>query len=164
MASLPTTNHEHHDIIDAQLDKLPGLAEMLGEKPLSDEFRRSFAELIVFIHDSLVPHMNVVEASVYPELERLMQNRHSMVPMRREHEELSGLLSALDDYRAGVEADELGQSGEMGLRRVLYRLYALAKVHLAEEDEYLGVLEHNLSEGEQDVVAASLEHAVTQPL
>ena len=49
---------------------------------------------------------------------------------------------------------------QLRLRRVLYRMYALLKVHLAEEDAYLGVLEHNLSPEEEDELARSMAHAM----
>jgi hypothetical protein len=52
----------------------------------------------------------------------------------------------------------------VGLRRVLYRLYALLEVHLAEEELYLGVLEHNLSDEEKDVLAGAIDHACSTPV
>ena len=115
-------------------------------------FRDAFEASYVFVTDTLLPHMQTIEQEIYPELERLMQNRHSMAPMRREHAELTRLVASLSVYRDALEADALGPSGSMGLRRVLYRLYALLKVHLAEEAEYLQVLDHNLSTAEQEAL------------
>jgi hypothetical protein len=50
------------------------------------------------------------------------------------------------------------------LRRALYRLHAILKVHLAEEELYLGVLERNLTDADKDVLARSLDHAGHEPL
>ena len=111
-----------------------------------------------------MPPLEVVEATLYPELDRLMQNRHSMAQMRREHDDIRGLIKRLDTFGGAIEAEALGPAGSMGLRRVLYRLYAMLKVHLAEEEEYLRVLEHSLSEGEQAELARGLEHATAEPL
>jgi hypothetical protein len=47
----------------------------------------------------------------------------------------------------------------LSLRRALYRLHALLKVHLAEEEQYLAVLDRNLTAAEKDVLARRLEHA-----
>ena len=108
--------------------------------------------------------MTAVESNLYPELDRLMQNRHSMVQMRREHQEIEGLIERLGTFGEAIRADALGPAGTIGLRRVLYRLYALLKVHLAEEEEYLRVLEHNLSADEQAELVKGLEHATAEPL
>ena len=47
----------------------------------------------------------------------------------------------------------------LALRRALYRLHALLKVHLAEEEQYLAVLDRSLTDAEKDVLARHLEHA-----
>jgi hypothetical protein len=52
----------------------------------------------------------------------------------------------------------------MALRRALYRLHSLLKVHLAEEELYLEVLERRLSDPEKDVLARSLGHAMAESL
>jgi hypothetical protein len=45
------------------------------------------------------------------------------------------------------------------LRRVLYRMFAILKIHLAEEEAYLGILDHNLTDEEQQALAQAMEHA-----
>jgi iron-sulfur cluster repair protein YtfE (RIC family) len=161
---MTSAGHQHHERIEVELDRLPALADMLREPVRPAGFEAAFEASYAFILGTLVPHMETIEQEVYPELERLMQNRHSMAPMRREHAELTRLVSSLDIYREALAADALGPSGSMGLRRVLYRLYALLKVHLAEEEEYLRVLDHNLSAAEQEVLAQRIVHAGSQPL
>jgi iron-sulfur cluster repair protein YtfE (RIC family) len=164
VTSLSHAGHEHHQRIDAALDGLPMLADMLDERPRPEAFEARYAELLAFVTGTLVPHMSVVESTLYPELDRLMQNRHSMVQMRREHESIGGLIARLGQFGAAIEADALGPAGSIGLRRVLYRLYALLKVHLAEEEEYLRVLDHNLSPAERAELVRGLEHAIAEPL
>ena len=58
----------------------------------------------------------------------------------------------------------MAEVDEIGLRRVLYRLYAILKVHLAEEELYLGVLDGALGEPEKERLALAIEHAVAEPL
>lgn len=127
-------------------------------------FRASFEVECHFVTGQLVPHMEAIETALYADLERLMAGRHSMAPMREEHELLHRLISSLCGYRAQLLADELTQADTVGLRRVLYRLYALLKVHLAEEEQYLAVLDHGLSEAEKDVLVRGIEHAVAEPI
>jgi len=164
MTSMTAAGREHHERITIALDRIPTLADMLHGQPGPEAFRDAFEASYVFITDTLLPHMQTIEQEIYPELERLMQNRHSMAPMRREHAELTRLVASLSVYKEALEADALGPSGSMGLRRVLYRLYALLKVHLAEEAEYLQVLDHNLSTAEQEALAQRIAHAGAQPL
>jgi len=153
MHALPDAGHRHHAALMPRIDALPQLADALDSPPadlhqrLTDEYQ--------FIVGQLVPHMDQAETTLYPQLERLMQNRHSMTPMRREHEEVRGLIREL-----GTLVDrELTLGTRLRLRRVLLRLYTIVKIHMGEEQAYIGVLDHNLSPDEQVALAKALEHA-----
>jgi hemerythrin-like domain-containing protein len=159
MSPLPQTGHEHHEIIRQHVDRLPALADMLEQRPVAREFQSSFAAEYDFMTGTLWPHVQVVEANVYPQLERLQQNRHSMAHLRREHEELSQLIESMGRYMDRVESGALNPTDALGLRRLIIRFYALVKTHVGEEEEYLRVLQGNLSEEEQAEVELGLEHA-----
>lgn len=163
MRSLPETSREHRDAIEAHVDRLPDLAEMIGRVP-PQEYAASFEATCGFLMGQLVPHIEAIEATRYGRLEALMGTRHSMTPMRREHDELRGLFDSLCTYRKAAAGDCLDRADEIGLRRVLYRLYAVLKVHLAEEDLYLGVLDRNLSDEEKDALARGMDHPVSGPI
>ena len=163
MSSLPDTSHEHHALIEPHVDRLPELAESLGRLSPA-EFAAAFQTECGFIVGRLVPHMAAIETALYGRLEEVMDGRHSMAPMRREHEDLRGLFAALCRYGDLVRAERLTDLDEIGLRRVLYRLYAMLKVHLAEEELYLGVLDRSLTPGEKDELARRLDHAGAEPL
>lgn len=163
MRSLPETSQEHRDAIEAHVDRLPGLAEMIGRVP-PEQYAARFEVECGFLMGQLVPHIEAIEATLYGRLDELMGTRHSMTPMRREHEELRGLFDSLCTYRKAAAGDCLDQADEIGLRRVLYRLYAVLKVHLAEEELYLGVLDRNLSDEEKDAIARGMAHPVAEPL
>lgn len=162
-ASLPAAAHEHHDRIRLHVERLPHLAEMLG-RGRGSEFAATFEAECRFVNDELVPHMARIERTLYDRLESVMDGRHSMDPMREEHEILRRLVSSLCGYRASSLAGELGPVDEIGLRRVLFRLYALLKVHLAEEELYLGVLDRALGAEEKDLLAHKVEQAIAEPL
>ena len=164
MTAVTDAGHEHHQRITEALDRLPELADMLAERPRPDAFEADLAALHRFVTATLEPHMEAVEASLYPALDRLMQNRHSMLQMRREHEDLKRLITRLGLFLEAVQAEALGPAGTIGLRRVLYRLYALLKVHLAEEEEYMRVLSRNLTGQEQVELTKGLEHAMAEPI
>jgi hypothetical protein len=162
-ATLPGVAHQHHDAINPHVDRLPQLAAMLGSTDRA-EFSGQFERECRFVTDQLVPHMEAIEGALYERLEAVMEGRHSMAPMRDEHALLRRLISSLCGYRAQVLAGDLTEADEIGLRRVLYRLYAILKVHLAEEEQYLAVLDHALDEQEKERLARGLEHAVAEPL
>ena len=163
MRSLSETSHEHHGRIAEHVDRLPGIADSIGHADaaaLWDALRPEYA----FISTRLVRHMSAIESSLYEPLQRLMSGRHSMAPMRREHEELLRLIDSLGDFATTLEAGELDQDDGIVFRRALYRLHSLVKVHLAEEELYLGVLDHNLTEPEKDELLRSIVRACEQPL
>ena len=95
---------------------------------------------------------------LYPELERLQQNRHAMAHLRREHEEIFEIIDQMKEYKGQVEAGTLKPTQALEMRRLCIRFYALVKTHVGEEEEYLRVLQGNLSEGEQATVEKGLEH------
>jgi hypothetical protein len=67
-------------------------------------------------------------------------------------------------YHELVVTGELGTPAIIGLRRLLYRLHALLRVHLAEEELYLRVLERNLSDEAIEALALGIDHATAEPV
>lgn len=163
MRSLPDTNHEHHDRIRPHVEQLAVLAAMVGRAEPS-ELDARFQEECSFVVGQLVPHMAAIETTLYDDLERLMEHRHSMAPMREEHERLRQLIASLCRYGALVADRSLTPADAIGLRRVLYRLYTMLSVHLDEEELYLTVLDRNLTDVEKDALARGIEHATAEPL
>lgn len=163
MRSLRETAHQHEEAILVHLERLPELADTIADGP-SDGFRARFDEECRFLTGQLIPHVQAVEAGIYPDLERVLQDLHSLVPMRREHQELTRLMRSLDGYRGELEAGRLGPAERAGLRRALYRLYSILKVHLAEEGLFIGVLEDALADRQKDALARALRHVTAEPL
>ena len=163
MPSLSQTTHEHHERIDPHVDRLPVLAEMIG-RVTPAEFTAALEDEHQFVVGQLLPHMEAIETTLYGELERLMVRRHSMEPMRREHGQLRRLIETLGVYLELARNGCLGEAEGMGLRRVLYRLYSLLRVHLAEEELYLRVLDRNLTVEEKDALARGIDHAAAEPV
>ncbi len=154
MHALPIAGRLHHAELSEIIDALPPLAtELDAPQPgLSDRLVDAYDR----IADQVVPHMEQAESTLYPQLERLMQNRHSMTPMRREHAEVRRLIDEL----GALAPRDLTFVNRLRLRRILYRLFAMVKIHLGEEEAYLGVLDHNLSPAEQDELVKAMEHSI----
>lgn len=152
-----TVGHEHHATLMPHVDALARLAADLDLPHTAGLVDRLAAEHR-FVVDQLVPHMERVERTVYPELERLMEDARSMAPLRREHEELRRLVGEM----GGAVGRELTLGERMRLRRVLYRMYGLLKVHLSEEEGYLRLLDRSRSEAEEAEFRRAMEHATTE--
>ena len=163
MLSLKETAHKHEEAILVHVNRLPVLADMVMDGPTED-FRAQFEEECRFIKGQLVPHIQAVEAALYPELERQLNDLNSLEPMRREHRDLNLLLTSLCHYRDDVEAGRLGNVRRVGLRRTLYRLYAIFKQHLAHERLFVDVLERGLPGPEKDALARALSHPTVAPV
>ena len=163
MDHLAHAAHEHHDRLIPHVDELARLAGMIDEGITPEFLARCEAEHR-FIVGQLVPHMEAIETTLYGALDRLMEGRHSMAPMRREHAELRRLIESTGQYHDAVTSGRLGSAEAIGLRRALYRLHAMLRVHLAEEELYLRVLDRNLTDGEKDELARGIEHAMAEPL
>jgi hypothetical protein len=162
-SSLYLASHEHHDRITPHVDALAELAGLVDQTDTA-EFARRFETECQFIVGQLMPHIDAIEQTLYGDLERLMDGRHSMQPMREEHEQLRRLFGSLCSYRATLAAGAFDDAFAMGLRRVLYRLYSLMKVHLAEEELYLRVIDRDMSEAEKDELARGIDHASAEAL
>jgi hypothetical protein len=91
-------------------------------------------------------------------------HRHSMTPMRQEHQAMRRLVEELGRYRRHAEGCRWTAVEGLALRRALYRLHAILRVHLAEEELYLGVLERNLSDADKEALARGIDHAISEPL
>jgi len=157
--TLPDVAHEHHERLMRHVDELPALGDLVGSATVA-ELRSQVDKTVTFLAGTLIPHVDAAERTLYPELERMLQNRHSMAPMRREHEEVRQLVDQLVHLRHDLDGDRLSTGETIALRRVVFRLYALLKVHLAEEELYVGIVEHGVSPDAADTLAAAMQHAV----
>jgi iron-sulfur cluster repair protein YtfE (RIC family) len=157
MTSLPRVAHEHHERLMQHIAEMPGVGRAVLEAPI-EELGPQLRELDGWLNGLLLPHMEAAERALYPELERLMQNRHSMAPMRREHDEIRRLVRELGALVRGVGDRRPSIGTQVGLRRVIFRLYALLEIHVVEEGLYIPLLTHGVSEDAAEVMAAALEH------
>jgi hypothetical protein len=157
--SLPQVAHEHHARLLHHVDAMPAIADgLLGASTV--DARRSLDELGSFLTGMLLPHMEAAEHTIYPELERMFQNRHSMTPMRREHAEVRRLSAEYAAVAASAMSGPVTLGRSLAVRRVLFQLYALLKIHLAEEEAYQRIVEHGVGPDIAEVLAAAMDHPI----
>lgn len=159
LVSLRATSEAHHALLMPHVDRLLTLAEMVGRvecKALHALYNEEYG----FVAGQLIPHIDAVESNLYDRLEAIMGPRHTMAPMREEHQIVRSLVAELGTYQVHEDHCTWNEMEGLALRRALYRLHALLKVHLAEEEQYLAVLDRNLTDAEKDELARRLDHPV----
>ncbi len=155
--TLPQVGHEHHERIQHVVNQMPEIGDLLLSGTAA-EITPRVNELHAFLTGTLIPHVDAAEAALYPELERMMQNMHSMAPMKREHREVRRLVAELGKLRPAVTGGSITVGRAIAMRRVIYQLYALLKMHLAEEEMYLRIVEHGVTTDVAEMLAAAMEH------
>ncbi len=96
-----------------------------------------------FLARHLIPHARAEEAALYPAVAAAMGALEATATMSRDHVEVVRLVEELGARRRlGAEP---GADALRDLRRVLYGLYALVKVHFAKEEVYAPLLDARLS-------------------
>jgi hypothetical protein len=155
--SLPQATHEHHELLLDHVNRIPDVADVLLVAP---DAPVEIGELGAFLRGTLLPHMDAAEGAVYPELERMLQNRHSMTPMRKEHDEIRRLVGEFVMLSADVREGRLSLGRRLALRRVMFQLYALLKVHLAEEEAYVRLADRGAGDEMGEAIAAAMAHPV----
>ena len=156
-ASLPHVAREHREHLLHQIDRMPQTGDMVGTASPA-ELRQRIDETYAFLTEVLIPHMAAAEAALYPELERMFQNVHSMAPLRREHAEVRRSTAELARIREHLGEQRISVGQAIALRRVIFHLYALLKVHLAEEQVYLDILDRREAPEMAEALAAAMAH------
>jgi hypothetical protein len=167
MQPLTTVSHEHHHLLWHYVDLLDSLAERLACDCLDTVGLVEELPLLREAHEGLtghlIPHMDTVEAAVYPTLERLAATHDSTVPLAMEHREVRRLVARLGSFIDNLPSD-VDRGSVLTLRRILLRLHALLKAHLSEEELYIPILEDRLTPVEEAALARALDHQASLPL
>jgi cation transport ATPase len=123
-----------HATVRAVLDQLRQTADQLGQStPAADA--TAVRELERRLVEEIAPHETAEQQELYPVLERLLGGADPVGPMSRAHVEISHQIR-----RLGQLLREIGDEGPdpeetLELRALLYGLYAILKLHTAQEEE-----------------------------
>jgi iron-sulfur cluster repair protein YtfE (RIC family) len=159
-ASMAPLRAEHRDLLP-HIDKLRLAAEAVGTAP-PGRVVALVDECVVFLTRHLIPHAMAEEAALYPVVQKVMGAPQATATMSRDHEEVGRLAAELQDLRARLAAAGADASLAADLRRVLYGLYTLVKVHFAKEEEvYLPLLEERLPPNEAEAMFTAMHEAAT---
>jgi iron-sulfur cluster repair protein YtfE (RIC family) len=117
-------------------------------------------EAYAFLSTHLLPHAHAEEIALYPVVQKVMGSPHATATMSRDHVEVAVLTKELGQLCSQVSGTEIGAAKANELKRVLYGLYTLVKVHFAKEEEvYLPLLDANLTPQEAREMFEAMEAA-----
>jgi iron-sulfur cluster repair protein YtfE (RIC family) len=147
---------EHKELLP-YIELLRTVADAIGEAPF-ESLRRGVDEAYTFLTHHLLPHAQAEERALYPVVGRLMGAPEATATMSHDHVEVARLAEELGSLRSHLVGASLSESQEKALRRVLYSLSAIVKVHFAKEEEiYLPILDASLTADEAARLFGAME-------
>ena len=139
---------EHREFAP-ELHRIRTVADRLGSLS-PQETRVQLGEVRTFLLERLPEHEEEEESVVYPVVAALMGGEDPMGSMARAHLEISHLGRVFEQLLADLPEEGPEPEDLMDLRRVLYGLHAILRLHFAQEEEAYTWL----ASGEQEPVPA----------
>lgn len=154
---------EHRELLAPGIDTLRRVADSVGTAAV-EEVRTGVEEVFAFLLHDLIPHADWEEAVLYPAVGRGLGTPRATATMSRDHEAIRDLAEELENLMVDIRGGTLAEGLTCSLRRVLYGLYSLVKVHFAKEEEiYLPILEEQLSLGPAEPLLMGAERSALRP-
>lgn len=162
MAPLPQRVRDEHRELIGHIELLRTVADSIGPAT-AESIRESVGQAYTFLIHQLIPHAQAEEQVLYPTVGRLLRALEATETMSRDHLEVVRLTEELAALRLHLFYTPVSESDEQALRRVLYGLYAIIKLHLAKEEEiYLPILEARLPAEEVNGLVEAMEGTVME--
>ncbi len=162
MAPLPQRVRDEHRELIAQIEVLRTVADSIGSASI-ESIRKGVGQAYTFLIHQLIPHAQAEEQVLYPTVGRLLRALEATETMSRDHLEFIRLTEELEALRLHVFYTPVSEADEQALRRILYGLYAIIKLHLAKEEEiYLPILETRLPAWQVDGLVEAMEATVAE--
>jgi iron-sulfur cluster repair protein YtfE (RIC family) len=132
-AELHKLKAEHAGLAQA-LERMARLAEQL-DTAANGTFMAELRAVDALLYDRILPHEQADERELHPALARLLGGRDPMAAISRTHREIGHLIRRF--HRLVEELQDASPAVEerVELRRTLYGLEAILRLHFAQEDE-----------------------------
>ena len=134
MSDVAERFRQEHREFAPELRRIRSTADRLGELP-PGEMREELEEIRGFIVERLPRHEEEEEAAVYPQIAKLLGGEDPMASMARAHVEIEHLARVYQALLDDLPSEGPGPDDLMDLRRVLYGLHAILRLHFAQEEE-----------------------------
>ena len=129
-----------HERLIPQLDRLRHVADALETQSSADGLR-SLHEVEAFLVEEIFPHEANDETQIYPRMAAILPGDDPMATMSRAHREIFHLVDLFQ--RQVVDLPESGPAPAdiRDLRRTLYGLHAILRLHFDQEEELYASLD-----------------------
>lgn len=159
MASITQHLRDEHKELYPQIEGIRSAADVVNDS-LTSQAHDKIEQAYNFLTHHLFAHAKAEEAALYPTVQKVMGNELSTATMVRDHVEIMRLTDELGTLRVHPSQLTVTSIQAAALRRVLYGLYAVIKLHLAKEEEiYLPLLDSKLTAEEAKAMFAAMEAA-----
>ncbi len=159
MTTLTQPLRDEHKELMPHIETLKSAGNAVGGT-LTQSGRTLIDESYAFLTKHLLPHAHAEEAALYPVVQKVMGAPEGTATMSRDHVEVDRLTQELAQARSRLSGNEITPEQANELRRLLYGLYTLVKVHFAKEEEvYLPLLDARLTAEEAKAMFAAMETA-----
>jgi iron-sulfur cluster repair protein YtfE (RIC family) len=145
---------EEHRELAPSLARIRSLADRLGTIPPA-EARAELEKTRTFLVDVLIPHEEEEDRQVFPLLAKAVGNDDVTAALHRTHTEIFHLVRFVDRLVKEVPEEGPGPEDLTDLRRVLYGLDAILRLHMAQEEELYLALGDEHPAAEQPVARAA---------
>lgn len=146
----------------ARIERIRTLADSIGMIPVAS-LREALGRAYLLLLNQVLPHAQAEELVLYPTIGRLLGSLGITEAGSRDHLEVLRLTGELEVQWLHLFYVPMSVPDERVLRRVLYGLYAIIKLHLAKEEElYLPLLETRLSAEEGERLVEAMERTVVE--
>jgi iron-sulfur cluster repair protein YtfE (RIC family) len=159
MASITQPLRDEHKELYPHVETLRLAGDAVYESLTSLAHAR-IEEAYNFLARELLPHAQAEEKALYPIVQKAMGAAQATATMSRDHVEVARLTEELGTLRVHKSQLSITFDQAMALRRVLYGLYAVVKLHFAKEEEiYLPLLDAKLTAAEAHAMFENMEAA-----
>jgi iron-sulfur cluster repair protein YtfE (RIC family) len=150
---------EHKELLP-QVESLRIAGECIHVHLFSPSIREQVEIAYKFLTRELIPHAKAEDLALYPVVQKVMGAKEATATMSRDHLEVDRLTAELGDLLIKLDHAAITDEQANSMRRILFGLYALVKVHFAKEEEiYLPLLDARLSEKDAAAMFEAMEHA-----
>ena len=130
---------EEHARLLPVIDRVGWLADRAESMSLA-ALREELALVNAALRDQILPHESHDDAALYPLLARLVGGEDPMAAMSNTHREIFRLSRVVERFANAGSRNEDEGSARLELRRTLYALAAILRLHFAQEEEiYYGL-------------------------
>jgi len=121
-----------HDAVLATVERIRSVADALSTQ---DSDLRPARRLLVLLESELLPHERDEEALLVPLVARALAGTDATAALSRTHAEIEQQVSRLRRLLASLRDDGVTHEDVVALRRLLYGLYGVVRLHNALEEE-----------------------------